>query len=303
MKPSSSDIDVIITYVNSSDQSWVRDYIRVTKTYSPSQVRFRSWNTLKYLLRGIAVCMPFVRQVILVVAKPSQVPVWVNQENVRIVYHEDYIPKRFLPTFNSCTIESYFWNIPDLADKIIYFNDDMFPITLMREDNFFTENTPHLKFTEPEYYSLSNMFRVQCRSSINLITKALKLPAIEIGTLFRPYHITTAFTKNTLNSVGELCESSIATTVTKLRQKQNVNQYIYAYYHYFTNDYVDETINYKYFEISNATIDAITDEIEKGEFQMICLNDSDRVKDYTKLRSLLIQSFDRRFPDKCKYEN
>lgn len=302
MKPSSPDIDVIITYVNNSDQSWVREYIRVTKTYNPSQVRFRCWNTLKYLLRGIDVCMPFVRNVILVVSQPSQVPVWLNKENVRIVYHEDFIPKRFLPTFNSCTIESYFWNIPDLADKIIYFNDDMFPINLMSEDDFFTDTTPHIKFTDPEYYSLTNMFRVQCRSGLNMITKALQLSAFELGMLFRPYHITTAFTKQTLDKIGELCADNIATTATKLRQKQNVNQYIYAYYHYFTDDYVNETVSYKYFEISKDTIDDITNTITNGEMQMVCLNDSDRVKDYTKLRSELVQSFTRRFPDKCKYE-
>ena len=68
------DIDLIITYVNCADQNWVRDYIRTTKTHNPTAERFRSWGTLKYLLRGIEKYMPFVRNVVLIVARKSQIP-------------------------------------------------------------------------------------------------------------------------------------------------------------------------------------------------------------------------------------
>ena len=78
MKTSSMDntvadksIDLIITYVNGSDRQWLNDYIKYTKTHNPSAVRFRSWGTLIYLLRGVAEYMPFIRNVVLVVARPS----------------------------------------------------------------------------------------------------------------------------------------------------------------------------------------------------------------------------------------
>jgi hypothetical protein len=63
--------------------------------------RFRDWGTLRYLFRGIAENMPFVRKVHLVVSHESQVPEWVNREEVHIVLHKDIIPAEFLPTFNS----------------------------------------------------------------------------------------------------------------------------------------------------------------------------------------------------------
>ena len=52
-KEEAPSIDLLITYVNGADQAWLRDYIRKTKTHNPTATRYRSWGTLKYLLRGV----------------------------------------------------------------------------------------------------------------------------------------------------------------------------------------------------------------------------------------------------------
>lgn len=295
-------IDLIITYVNNADRNWLQDFIRTTSLHKPTPTRFRSWGTLKYLFRGIESYMPFIRNVILVVARESQVPTWVDKSKVRIVYHRDFIPEQFLPTFNSCTIESYFWRIPDLSDKIIYFNDDIFPIGPMVESNFFTGNTPHIKFVAHEKYAKNNMFKSQCRSGVDLITRVLDLPKYAEGTTLRPYHISTAFTKSCLENVGKLCESLLPSTLTRMRSTKNVNQYIYPYYHYFTNDYVSQIVNYKYFSIEDRNISAITDEIRQENYQLICLNDSDKIRDYATTRSKLLAGFACKFPERSRFE-
>ena len=212
-------IDLIIAYVNGADQNWIREYVRVTKTHNPTPVRYRSWGTLKYLMRGVEKYMPFIRNVILVVSSPTQVPAWVNQENVRIVYHKDFIPQRFLPTFNSCTIESFFWNIPDLADRVIYFNDDMFPIGLMHEIDFFTGNVPHIRFKDPEPFSERNIFVSQSRSGMDMITDVLDLPTYEKGKILLPYHISQAITKNCFEKIGELCSDKLSNTISNNKRK------------------------------------------------------------------------------------
>ena len=51
--------------------------------------------------------MPWIRNLYLIVSNKEQVPAWVNQENVKIVLHEDIIPAQFLPTFNSTAIEMF----------------------------------------------------------------------------------------------------------------------------------------------------------------------------------------------------
>lgn len=312
MKPSSSvsqntivadnSIDLIITYVNGSDRQWINDYITYTKTHNPSAVRFRSWGTLKYLLRGVAKYMPFIRNVVLIVARPSQVPTWVNEKNVRIIYHDEFIPKKFLPTFNSCTIESFFWNIPDLADRVIYLNDDMFPNAPVTENDFFTGDIPHIKFTEPHNYSNRNIFRCQCRSSIDLMTEALGLPSFNVGQIIRPCHISGIMTRNCFNEVARLCKDALPDTISRVRLKKNVNQYIYAYYYYFTNSYIDDMVDYEYYEIDDKSVSQINKDISDSTHKMICINDSEKIKDFARVRYLLTTSFDKKFPHTCKYE-
>ena len=297
-----ADIDLLITYVNSSDSSWVRDFIQTTKCHNPTAVRFRSWGTLKYIFRGVEKYMPFIRQIVLVVAKPSQVPVWVNKENVRVVYHDEFIPKKLLPTFNSCTIESFFWNIKGLSDKIIYFNDDMFPNKKMDRNAFFTGDSPNIKFTEPSSYSARNIYHSQCRSGMDMITKVLDLPTFEKGKIIRPYHISTAMTFESIQKVGELCENYLMTCCSRQRLPNNVNQYIYSYYHYFNGTAADKCVDYKYFELTDKTFNEITEEILQGNHQMLCLNDSDKIKNFARTRYLLDDCFSKKFPIKCRYE-
>lgn len=82
--------------------------------------------------------MPWIRNLYLIVSNKEQVPAWVNQENVKIVLHEDIIPARFLPTFNSTAIEMFIWKIPGLAEHFIYGNDDIYPMWPSEPDDWFT---------------------------------------------------------------------------------------------------------------------------------------------------------------------
>lgn len=295
-------IDLIITYVNSADKNWVNDYIQATHTHNPSAIRYRSWGTLKYILRGIERYMPFIRNVILIVSRDSQVPAWVNRNNIRIVYHDEFIPKEFLPTFNSCTIESFFWNIPDLTDRIIYLNDDLFPVGPMAESDFFTDDIPHIKFKEPEHYNERNIFQHQSRNSMDIILQALNLPAYPKDKILLPYHASFAIHKDSLLKVQELCNAKIQQSISRTRQSNNINQYIYAYYAYNINAFIDDTVNYKYFNITDAELSDIMVTIISETYQMLCLNDSDKVKDYARVRYLLQGCFDKKFPNKSKYE-
>lgn len=295
-------IDLVLSYVNCSDATWLRSFVRTTQIHCPSTVRFRSWGTLMYLLRGIEKYMPFVRNVVLVVSGPTQIPIWLNKKNVRIVYHEEFIPKQFLPTFNSCTIESYLWNIKGLSDRILYFNDDIFPLAPMKESDFFTGSTPHMKFLGPESYTRRSIFKTQCRSGIDLLTKAMNLPTLEEGQIIHPEHIATAWTRESMEKVGELCKDKIPATISMLRMHKNVNQYIYPYYHYFKKDFINNTVEYIYYDLSDKNIPDVVDIISKEYYQMICLNDSDKVENYRKAQRTICDCFEEKLPNKSKYE-
>ena len=66
-------MDAVITYVNGLDPVWQASYSKAAGVPALAK-RFRDWGTLKYLLRGIENCMPFIDDVFLVVASGSQVP-------------------------------------------------------------------------------------------------------------------------------------------------------------------------------------------------------------------------------------
>ena len=61
-------MDIVITYVDGNDPIWKADYEKHTNV-PVMEKRFRDWGTLKYLLRGIEVNMPFIRNVYLVVRR------------------------------------------------------------------------------------------------------------------------------------------------------------------------------------------------------------------------------------------
>ena len=94
---------------------------------------------------------------IILLARKSQVQPWMLDEiaatrngmpHIRIVFHNEFMPKDVLPTFNSRAIEMYLHRIPDLAPCFLYGNDDMFPLEPMSEDDFFRDYLPCLHYKE-----------------------------------------------------------------------------------------------------------------------------------------------------------
>ena len=124
-------IDAVITYVDMSDPEWQSVYNDYVLTHDlpnreiNSEIRFREYGALKACLRSIAKYGSWINKVYLVVQSESQVPSWINRNEVSIVYHKDIIPEQYLPTFNSNVIELHVHRIKGLSEKFILFNDDM----------------------------------------------------------------------------------------------------------------------------------------------------------------------------------
>ncbi|MEX6314967.1 Stealth CR1 domain-containing protein [Providencia manganoxydans] len=120
-----SDIDVIILWVDSNDPVWINNYNYYSPNKKLEDKRFKDWGTIKYVFRGIEKFLPWVRKIHFVTC--GQRPKWMIEKHSKIqfVNHDDIFPDRnILPVFNSSAIELNFNRIPDLAEKFIYFNDD-----------------------------------------------------------------------------------------------------------------------------------------------------------------------------------
>lgn len=137
-------IDIIVPYVNNQDKIWLEEYNEYKNCSGlKGTERFRDIHLFNYFFRSIEKNCPWVRYVFLVLSGPSQIPVWlnVNHPKLKIVYHKDYIPEEFLPTFNSNIIELFYSNIEELSDNFILCNDDFF---FMKNITFFENDKPKL---------------------------------------------------------------------------------------------------------------------------------------------------------------
>lgn len=147
-------VDVVYTWVDGADPL----HAAKRALYQPEQAnihvnglekaRFRDNQELRYSLRALEQFAPWVRHVIL--ATDGQHPDWIDLDHpkLRIVDHKDFIPERYLPTFNSHVIEAYLHNIPGLAEHYIYLNDDVFLGRPTRKTDFFTANGMPIAFVD-----------------------------------------------------------------------------------------------------------------------------------------------------------
>lgn len=141
-------IDFVITWVDGSDEEWLKAKTMYTDNMNEkdqrenSSVRFRDWSIFKYWFRAVEQYAPWVRKVYFVTW--GHVPAWLDTscEKLVIVKHTDFIPKEYLPTFNSLTIEANLFRIKGLSENFVYFNDDIFLNKAVTPDLFFINNKP-----------------------------------------------------------------------------------------------------------------------------------------------------------------
>lgn len=132
-------IDAVIAWVDGNDPEHLikrRKFLLTGGDQNEHEVptgrdltRFTDNGELEYCIRSIRAFAPWIRRIHLVT--DNQIPRFLTTElrhelNVQIVDHRQIFAgfKYALPTFNSRTIETALWRIPNLADHFIYFNDD-----------------------------------------------------------------------------------------------------------------------------------------------------------------------------------
>lgn len=141
-------VDVVYTWYNSNDIKSQKTRFKYQLMENPnaqatSNDRFNDIGELKYSIRGVYKYMSWVRYIWIVIADDQKPPDWFKnlyESKVKIVRHSEIFTKEYvLPTYNSLTIESALHRIPRLAEKFIYFNDDIFVNKYVDYDTFFTE--------------------------------------------------------------------------------------------------------------------------------------------------------------------
>lgn len=246
-------MDAVIAFVDMNDLDWQKLYYFYVKNKIDVS-RYRDWGTLKYVLRGIQYNMPFIDKVHLVLMQESQIPSWlnVNADNLHIVYHKDFVPVKYLPTFNCNTLELHLHKIPGLAEQFIYFNDDMIPIHPSVSTDYFADDKVVMDFKKiiyndtdfknrPGFYSI-------CANSENAAREMLGLDLLSyFNYTWRAEHTISPMFKSINKLVySKLKQKDIRNTCSISRTKFNLNQYLYLDYLYHIDKVIIKELSFKY---------------------------------------------------------
>ena len=312
-------VDIVVTYLNENDPQWQKDFaywkdkeIKEGKTNPDNRQAFgeertREWNTLKYWFRGIENNCPWINKVFLIVQNENHVPTWLDKASpkLRIVYHDEFIPKQLLPAFNAMTIAMYVSNIKDLSENYIMCDDDYYFLNYIQEDRFFYDNKPvHsnnvLPFTfyrdellngsDGVFYSILN-------NNLMFINRFTKDVMVKYGIYHLPEARKKSFEQQILHDYKE--EIDEANSFSKFRNRKNLCPYMFSDLLKIKRE---AFIGDPYYNCSYVTLksDVVFDDyIDKD---IVCFNDTEQLDDYEITKTKLINFLDDKFPNKSSFE-
>ena len=301
-------MDIVISFVDCKDKVWMKSYLRTIRKCNgifPYR-QFYNHNTIKYALRGIDEFIPYVNNVFIVVSNIEQVPDYIDQSKVKIVLHKDFIPEKYLPLFNSTSIELFLHKIPGLGEEFVYFNDDMIPISHISYDNFFKDGIPCISFnTEQREKTLAYRHCIlsfyEAKNTVEILTgKEIDTKDIELQI---PQHSPTPLLKSVCDEAAsiERHNSLLDFYITTIRSPRNINQYYWADILYFKNKYIPSNVK-NYYSMTKDIKDVDIEEVKK-ENKFICINDygSDEML-LSQIDDIIKLKLDTIFKNKSKYE-
>ena len=290
-------IDYVFPYVTTSDAYWQKLYNEYRSgresNFVSGMQRFRDNGLLKYLFRGLEKYLPWINKVYMIVMSDSQVPNWINRLNVNIIYHSDFIPKKYLPSFSSSLIETFLPFLPFVEEKFIYGNDDLIPCRPLSKTLFFRGNIPCYNINIRDFSDKAPGDSLRSNAFKLIIGKN------ENNRVVTTQHSTISYRMSLIRKCFEKYKNILLNSVSRFREEKNFNQYIYSFYQMIE----DTIINIPQKVGSYSVRPNIIKRLLYGNFKrfdFICLNDEIEMKDED--WSKILDKFEKIFSKKSKYE-
>ena len=334
MKDNNSNIDIVIPWVDGSDPEWQSEFRKYSAQAKGrddnSEIRYRDWDNLQYLFRGIEKFAPWVRKVHLITT--GQKPKWLNLNapKLNFVRHEDFIPKKYLPTFSVRPIELNLHRIEGLSEQFVYFNDDYFLLRPVKPERFFCNGLPcdmaildTLPMGGPRGHMLMNDMNVVIqhfrKTSVlknNLwkflnplygtqLLRSIPLMPFSVFPGFRNHHMPQAFLKSTFREVWE-AEGVLLHEVSshRFRDITDVNQYMFRFWQLMSGRFhpaniVKGTCRYT---LSDCDADKLAAAIRVRKSEILVMADSEDISDFNALVAQINAAFDVILPEKSSFE-
>ena len=333
------EIDFVIAWVDGNDPEWQREKrkrnnsINGTNSVDDRKERYRDWDNLQYLFRGIEKYAPWVRKVHL--ATWGHLPQWLNREcpKLNVVNHKEFIPEKFLPTFNANVIEWNLHRIPDLSENFVYFNDDIFLLKPVEAEDFFRNGKPvDMLALQPDVANVDNQVMPYIYlNNVMLLAKYFdkrdnikKHPGayFHIGyppmyffynmlelafprfTGFYTVHGPSPLMKSTYQKLWEL-EPELLTQVCShpFRHKGDVNQYVLREYQKLSGEFIPKNVQKLcgYYDVEKNN-DRLVQTITGQKKKMICINDSNHEIDFEKAKQEINRALEKILPERSLFE-
>ena len=154
-------IDAVITWVDGSDKEYKKKIEKHLTTSTNYKKQYLQANEIEYCVKSILKFAPFVRRIFIVTdnQKPSfnGLEDLIASNKVKIVDHKEIFKgyEKYLPTFNIRSIDAMLHRIEDLSETFVYFNDDVFLINNIREEDWFVKNKGVLMGKWAKSYSIN----------------------------------------------------------------------------------------------------------------------------------------------------
>lgn len=318
-------IDLVITWVDGKEKKWVEKIKKYSENYD--EKRYRDYDLLKYWFRSIEENLPWFNKIFFIT--DNQKPKWLNESNrLKIVNHKDFIPEKFLPTFNSNVIELNLFRIKELSNKFILFNDDMFVLDKMLPSDFFdgekikslhiyssiipTENFSHILLNNliiinslfSKRKSLKKNFKsiFSFKYKHRIINTLCTLPWKSI-TGYYISHLPVPHIKKEFNNIYNKNKKEFERTFEhKFRDNDDINHWLITQILMEEGKSSPQNINIgKLFTLKEA--DIICKTILKANKQMICINDQDiSDKEFNIAISKIQEAFQKKYKNKSSFE-
>lgn len=334
-------MDFVVTWVDGGDSEWQKkkeyyyQQLGVSGQKDNDKTKFREWDLFRYWFRAVEKYAPWVRNVFLVTY--GHLPVWLNTDSpkLKIIRHEDFIPKEYLPTFSARCIELNLWRIPRLSEHFVYFNDDVYLMSAVTKEDFFTGELPnHCGIATPKRmtqyastYDYAMMVNIgECNSAFDIRSimeehpekwfshrygEGIKTNEItyRIGYLCGIYHPHLAFPlrKSSMRKCSERFSQRFHETCQhRFRDMGDFNNQIFLLWELVHNSF--EPVGRGHygvcynFGINNIkTIEA--DCFRSDQHKTVCLNDTPAVgDDHEELKAALTRMMETKFPEKSSFE-
>ncbi|WP_074581090.1 MULTISPECIES: Stealth CR1 domain-containing protein [Streptococcus] len=321
-------IDFVVTWVDNTDLNWQRSKAKYSGDNSlNSEHRFRDMNTFHYWFRSIEKFAPWVNKIFLITE--GHLPEWLDTSHpkLRVVKHSDYIPKEFLPTFNSNVIELNLHRIPELSEHFVIFNDDFFLTQPLKPEDYFKNGLPRLlgvyrfiipleKFNHIELNNILVMnkyffnrkslkkhplkffnYRYGKSNLTNLLSLAKNgIPA------YKDIHVSQPHLKSTFKKLWSL-EPELFNNVSsnRFRTLEDVNHWLMGYWNIETNMFYPQDVNFGTY-VSIGDKDRVRELLTSKKYKNICVNDDFNSDNFEMEVNNLVKVLDGIFPEKGSFE-